>query len=200
MRNLLAGLLLLASLTVFGQTPQQRGVFAEDIDKKVDACTNFFDYANGAWRAANPIPASMQRWSRRWQSGETSKEQLKTLVEDISKRTDYPKGTIDQQIADFYGSCMDEKRINDLGLKPVKPLLSEIRAIQTRADLQRVIGHLHQLQINSPFGITSSPDNHNPTQVIARVYASGLGLPDRDYYLEDAARFVEARQIGRAHV
>ncbi|HEX7833558.1 MAG TPA: M13 family metallopeptidase [Thermoanaerobaculia bacterium] len=179
---------------------QERGIFVEDIDRKVDACMNFYDYANGAWRAANPIPASMQRWSRRWQTGERNKEQLKTLVDEIAKGTGYPKGSIDQQIADFYGSCMDEKRINALGIKPIQPLLSRIDAIQSREQLQSVLMGLHELQINTPFGLTSTPDNHNPSQVIARVYAAGLGLPDRDYYLEDAARFVEARQKYREHV
>ncbi|MCU1245605.1 MAG: family peptidase, partial [Acidobacteria bacterium] len=78
-------LLLAASLSA--QTPPpERGVFVEDIDKKIDACTDFFDYANGAWRAANPIPPSMQKWSRRWAAGEKSKEQLRALLDDESKR------------------------------------------------------------------------------------------------------------------
>src|SRR6202022_4532700 len=102
MRALPFAILLLAS-TLTAQTAE-RGVFVEDIDKKADACTNFFDYANGAWRAANPIPASMQRWSRRWAAGERSKEQLRALLDDESKRKDWPKGSIDQQISDFYGA------------------------------------------------------------------------------------------------
>jgi putative endopeptidase len=113
---------LLLSATLLAQTP--RGVFVDDIDRNADACTNFFDYANGAWRKANPIPASMQRWSRRWAAGEQSKEQLRTILDDLSKRNDWPKGSIDQQISDFYGSCMDEKRINELGTKPIEPLLA----------------------------------------------------------------------------
>lgn len=191
---------LLATVSLFAQDAPQRGVFVEDIDKKVDACTNFYDYANGAWRAANPIPASMQRWSRRWQAGERNKEQLKTLVDEISKGSGYAKGSVDQQIADFYGSCMDTARVNALGMKPIEPLLASIDRISTREQLQSQLMALHQLQINALFGVTSSPDNHNPSQVIARVYAAGLGLPDRDYYLEDAPRFVEARKKYREHV
>src|SRR5687768_10041020 len=99
--------LLLAALTAVAQ---ERGVFVEDIDKNANACTNFFDYANGAWRAANPIPPAMTRWSRRWATGELSKEQLRVILDDVSKRDDWPKGSIDQQIRDFYVSCMDEQR------------------------------------------------------------------------------------------
>ena len=74
--------LLLLAATLSAQAPPERGVFVDDIDKKADACTNFFDYANGAWRAATPIPGSMQRWSRRWAAGEPSKEQVRTLLDD----------------------------------------------------------------------------------------------------------------------
>lgn len=198
MRKILMAFLLSAS-TLSAQTPQ-RGVFVEDINKNVDACTNFFDYANGAWRTANPIPASMQRWSRRWAAGEQNKEQLRTLLDDVSKRKDWPQGSVDQQISDFYSSCMDQKQIDALGTKPIQPLLSEIRSIKSRTDLQQVIEKLHQLQMNAPFGVGSTPDNHNPERVIARVYAAGLGLPDRDYYFKPEKRFAEARVKYREHV
>ncbi|HEX6101220.1 MAG TPA: M13 family metallopeptidase [Thermoanaerobaculia bacterium] len=181
-------------------TAQERGVFVQDIDRNADACTNFYDYANGAWRTANPIPASMDRWSRRWASGELSKEQLRTILEEASKRSDWPSGSIDQQIADFYGSCMDEKRINALGSKPIQPLLRDIDRIQSRAALQEMIVRLHDLQIFVPFGVVSSPDNHDPSQVITRVFASGLGLPDRDYYFKPDPRFADARAKYAAHV
>ncbi len=193
-----AALVFAASLSA--QSAPQRSVFVEDIDKKADACTNFFDYSNGAWRAANPIPASMQRWSRRWAAGELAKEQLRALLDDVSKRNDWPKGTIDQQISDFYGTCMDESRINALGAKPIQPLLDEIRAIKTPDDLQRAIARLHELQMFAPFGVRSTPDNHNPTQVIASVYAAGLGLPDRDYYFKPDQRFVDARKEYVKHI
>ena len=197
--KLIAAATLLLATTLSAQ-PAQRGVFVEDIDRKVDACTNFFDYANGAWRAANPIPASMQRWSRRWAAGELSKDQLRIILDDLWQRKDWPKGSIDQQITDFYGSCMDEKRINALGVKPIQPLLSEIDAIRSQAGLQQAIARLHNLQVNAPFGITSQPDNHNPGQVIASVYAAGLGLPDRDYYFKTELRFADARVKYREHI
>ncbi len=182
------------------QAGEQRGVFAGDIDKSVDACTNFFDYANGAWRKANPIPASMDRWSRRWAAGEQSKDQLRALLDDLSQRKDWPKGTIDQQVTDFYSSCMDQGRVDALGTKPIQPLLEEVRALKDTAGVQAEWQKLDALQMGMPFGITATPDNHNPSQVIAKVYASGLGLPDRDYYLKPEKRFADAREQYRAHV
>ena len=201
MRTKLAALLLLAAFALAAQTSRpERGVFVEDIDRQVNACTDFYDYANGAWRAANPIPPSMQRWSRRWAAGEKNKEQLRVLLDDESARKDWPRSTIDQQITDFYGACMEESRIDALGTKPVRPLLARIKAIKTRANLQGVIETLNELQISAPFGVAAASDNHDPGQVIARVYPSGLGLPDRDYYLKPEKRFVEARTKYLAHV
>jgi putative endopeptidase len=192
--------LLAFSATLAAQTEPQHGVTVQDIDKNANACTDFYEYANGAWRAANPIPASMSRWSRRWAAGEQNKEQLRTIVEDESKNHDWPKGSIDQQISDFYVSCMDETRANQLGVTPIKPLLAEIDNIKTKAALQETIARLHDLQMFAPFGVVSAPDNHNPSDVIARVFPSGLGLPDRDYYFKPDARFVETRKKYREHV
>ena len=194
-----ATILLVFSLTVVAQTPQ-RGVFVEDIDKSANACTNFYDYANGAWRAANPIPPAMTRWSRRWASGELSKEQLHTILEESAKRSDAPKGSVDQQIRDFYVSCMDEKRINALGYTPIEPLLDDIARVQSRAQLQDMISRLHDLRLFVSFRVTSAPDRHNPSHTILSIGAAGLGLPDRDYYLKPEKRFAEAREKYKEHV
>ncbi len=118
-------LLLLFALAAFAQSAQH-GVLVQDMDRKADPCTNFFDYANGAWRAQNPIPAFMDRWSRRWQAGENNKEQLKDILDPISQKQDWSKGSVDQLIGDFYAACMDEKRVNELGLAPLQPLLADI--------------------------------------------------------------------------
>jgi putative endopeptidase len=190
----------LALATSLAAQPAQRGVFLEDIDKNADACTVFYDYANGAWRAANPIPDSMQRWSRRWQAGERNKEQLKVILDEVSKSHDWPKGSVEQLISDFYGACTDEERINKLGVEPIKPLFAEIDKISTREALQDEIVRLHGLQLSVPFGVAGTTDNHEPMQFIARVFAAGLGLPDRDYYFKDEPRFVEIREKYRQHI
>jgi endothelin-converting enzyme/putative endopeptidase len=176
------------------------GVQVEDLDRSVPACTDFYEFANGKWRASNPIPPSMVRWSRRWASGELAKEQLKAILDEVSAKTTWAPGSVEQLIGDHYASCMDEARIDALGLTPLRPLLAEIEAVADAAAIPRLIGRFHELAIPVPFGLVAASDNHQPTRVLADVYASGLGLPDRDYYLKDETRFKEAREKYRAHV
>ncbi|HEY6307529.1 MAG TPA: M13 family metallopeptidase [Candidatus Angelobacter sp.] len=192
--------LLGCSPGIFAQGVSQHGIQMADLDRKADPCTDFAQYANGTWHAQNPIPAYMDRWSRRWQAGEEAKDQLKGILDDVSRGNDWPKGSVEQLIGDFYGSCMDEARINKLGLAPAEPMLKDIDAMKSPADLQRLVRRLHELGIFVPFGMVSQPDNHNPTQTVANVFASGLGLPDRDYYLKPEPRFQEAREKYQVHV
>jgi putative endopeptidase len=182
------------------QAASQHGIFTSDIDRKADPCTDFAEYANGAWHAKNPVPAYMDRWSRRWEAGEDAKKQLKDILDEVSRRTDWPAGSTEQLIGDYYGSCMNAASINKAGLAPAEPLLKEINAMKTPADVQHMVLRLHELSIFVPFGLVSSPDNHNPGQTIAEIFASGLGLPDRDYYLKPETRFKDAREKYVVHV
>src|SRR5881296_422108 len=93
-------LLALGCAPAFGDTDQLRGVYVSDMDQSVDPCGDFYNFANGSWRAANPIPASMTRWSRRWAAGEMAKDRLRTILEDVSARKDWSKGSVEQQITD----------------------------------------------------------------------------------------------------
>jgi endothelin-converting enzyme/putative endopeptidase len=169
------------------------GVYSEDVDRAANPCDDFYEFSNGAWRQANPIPASMTRWSRRWKAGEDSKERLKDILVQVSAKRDWKKGSVEQLIGDFYGACTDEAAVDAAGAKPLAPMRGEIAKIVDKAGVAAMIAKLHHQQIGSPFAVGSSPDLHDPTDVVADVGASGLGLPDRDYYLKTEKRFVDAR-------
>lgn len=176
-----------------------QGVQLGDMDRKVEPCDDFFAYANGTWRAQNPIPASMPRWSRRWAAGEANKDRLKIILE-AAAATKAPKGSIDQLTGDFHASCMDEARIDRLGIEPLKSQLTQIANIRDNAGVQREIQRLHAMNIAMPFNVYGWSDDRNPNDVIVQIDASGLGLPDRDYYFKNEARFQEARARYVEHV
>ncbi|HTR03455.1 MAG TPA: M13 family metallopeptidase [Thermoanaerobaculia bacterium] len=197
-RIAIAGLLG-ASLGFAGDAPL-KGPEMADLNRNVEACTDFFEFSNGAWRAVNPIPPEQPRWSRRWKAGEDAKDQLKGLLEEAAAVKNAPKGSTEQLIGDFYGACMDEAEIDRLGVKPIEGWRADIRAMKTAADLDRMITRFQSYGVFVPFAIFGGSDNHNPNDVIAQIVASGLGLPDRDYYVKTEKRFVEAREKYLAHV
>ena len=193
----IAGLLSLATAASAGP----HGIEPGDINRDGSACNDFFDYANGTWRRENAIPDYMDRWSRRWQSGEVNKEHVRGILDEVSARRDWPVGSAEQLSGDFYGACMDEGRVNEAGIAPVQTLLDEIGAIKT-ADRRaaHLSASLHAIGVDVGFGLLADQDLHDPTQMIAHVYASGLGLPDRDYYFKPDDRFVEARAKYHEHL
>ena len=116
-------LVLLLSCAPFAasQTSSLHGIDVADLDRKAEPCTDFYEFSNGTWRANNPIPASMTRWSKRWQAGESSKDKLREILEAASADKSAPQGSTEQIIGDYYGACMDESRVNARAMDPIKP-------------------------------------------------------------------------------
>jgi endothelin-converting enzyme/putative endopeptidase len=169
------------------------GILPGDINSKGAACTDFFDYANGAWRAQNPIPDYMDRWSRRWQSGEVNTEHVRDILNEVSAKSDWPKGSAQQLSGDFYAACMDESAVDAAGITPIQAEIARVRAIKDRAGIASEIVALSALGLSAPVPVYGQQDLHDPTMVVAHIDAGGLGLPDRDYYLKTEERFVDAR-------
>jgi putative endopeptidase len=192
--------LLLASAPLALSQTSSHGIDLTDLDRKTEPCTDFFQFANGTWRANHPIPASMTRWSKRWQSGESAKDRLHDILEAASTDTNAPKGSSEQIIGDYFGACMDESRANARGLDPIKPWFAKIDSAHDIVALQQVIAEMHDILVQVPFALGSQQDPHKPSWVLADLSAGGLGLPDRDYYLKPEPRFEEAREKYVGHV
>jgi putative endopeptidase len=180
--------------------PPLHGIEAADLDRKVAPCEDFYGFANGSWRKSHPIPDYMPRWSRRWEAGEKNKDALQSILEESVKQSGAPTGSVEQLIGDYYAACMDAPRANALGTKPVAARLAAIAALRSPADVQRMLRDFMSYGLSAPLTVSSGADLHDPAHQVAHFGVGGLGLPDRDYYLKDEPRFVEARARYRQHI
>lgn len=179
---------------------QVRGVPAENIDRSTSACTDFDAYANGQWRATHAMPDIQNTWAIRTITQDQTRARLRSIAEDDASRADsVPKGSPAQLTGDFYAACMDEPRVNALGLKPLESLLKDIDRVHDGRSLSGQIIRMQTINLAAPLSLSATQDLHDTTHMIAEIAVEGLGMPDRDYYLRDEPRFKDAREKYRAY-
>jgi predicted metalloendopeptidase len=185
MKRPIAAAIGMALLTVFiaaNAAPLGSGIDTAGMDKSVRPQDNLFDNINGHWLATTQIPADKSSYGAFDVLYDKSIEDLRGIIQDAQKA---PHNEGERKVGDLYASFMDEARIEQLGLKPLQPELDRIDAMKSTNDLAALIGHFGVVGIDGPFGGGIHQDNKDSTKYVVDIAQSGLGMPDRDYYLKD---------------
>ena len=184
--------LLLGQPSTSSQPPS--GFSIENIDKSVDPCTDFYQYACGNWMKNAQIPGDQPEWASFIEVEERNNLVLKAILEK-AQAGGSSRSTLDQKIGDYYGACIDEKAADAKGLDALKPELDRIAAVKDKNGLIDAIARVHLIGPNPLFNFYSSPDLHDANMVIANIDQGGLSLPDRKYYINDSdPKMVEMRK------
>ena len=152
-------------------------------DTDVDPCADFASYTSGGWKEQNPIPPSEGRWGSFNLLIEENRHRIRALLDQLEEN-EYPEGSYQQKIKDHYATAIDTVAIEQQGAANLSKILSPYDELSDRSDLPVVLAGMKKRGISTPFSTYASPDDKNSGVNIFQISQSGLGLPDRDYYLE----------------
>jgi putative endopeptidase len=180
------------------------------IDKSLDPCQDFYQYACSKWNAANPIPADQVAWGTgsglQYWNENILREALQKAAGQTSNRTDY-----EQKIGDYWAACMDESGIEAAGTRDLKHELEQISLMTSKSQLADQVARIHMAvpgawegddnQTRAALlGFAQGQDFDDASKVVASIDQGGLGLPNRDFYIKDDAKSKEILSQYEAHI
>ncbi|MET0365044.1 MAG: M13-type metalloendopeptidase [Sphingobium sp.] len=174
----------------------QYGAYGFDtagMDRALSPGDDFYGYANGTWAKTTAIPADKSNYG------------LFTVLDDLSKQRtreilDAAKDDTASKIGNAYASYLDLPGVEAKGLAPIRPWLDQIKAIRTKADYARLLGAASRNGVEGPFAGYVGQDDKAPESYIFGMVQSGIGMPDRDYYLLDTDKMKATRTAYAAHL
>ena len=186
------------------KTAMLSGIDLQYVDKSVRPQDDLYRHLNGKWLDSFQIPADKGSYGSFTYLYDITQEQLRGIVEGLGGAgAGVGAGTGDpeaRKIADLYASFMDEARLETLGLKPLQGEFAAIDALSDKSGIPALVAHMNRIGAGAPYAFSVNQDARNSLQYAVIVRQSGLGLPDRDYYLKDDAKLKDAREKYLAHV
>ena len=176
-----------------------KSVNLANLDTTVAAGADFYQYACGGWMKEHPLKPEFSRYGVFEQLMETNREQLRALVEEL-KAAPQEEGSVAQKIGMLYELALDSVKTNEDGFEPVKEELAAIRDLGTKAELSKMVAYLHKEGITPYFALYVGADEKNSSMNIVQLYQAGLGMGDRDYYLQNDETFSKIREAYKAYI
>jgi putative endopeptidase len=171
------------------------------LDKAIDPCEDFYEFACGGWIKKTEIPPDRPAWSRGfYEIDERNEKFLREILEKFAAGGDDPQDKDVKKLGDYYAACMDESKAENESMQTLEGLLKSIDTLKNVKQLPEKLAELHLQGSNAFFNFSSFQDFRDSTQMISAADQGGLGLPDRDYYLKNEGKMPEVRKLYREHV
>ena len=192
-------MVLMAAAPMAGMAQTKSGIKVENLDKSFKPQEDFYMFATGGWQKLNPLPAAYSRFGSFDQLQEDNNKRINSILDELKKKA-FKEGTTERKLADFYKLAMDSARRNKEGIAPVKPILDEMEAAKTKADLEALQLKYSTFGFGVPFGSGFGADEKNVTMNIYNISQGGLTLGQKDYYLNNDEATKAIRDAYKEHI
>ena len=192
-------MMMIAAMPMGVDAQNKSGLVMSNLDKTVKPADDFYQFATGGWQKNNPLPAAYSRFGSFDLLAENNNKQINGILTELQKKK-YKTGTIEQKLSDFYKLALDVDARNKAGIAPVKSMLDEISAAQTKADLFKLQQKYADQSLGVDFDTYIGADDKNVTMNILNLSQGGLTLGQKDYYMNNDAATVAIREAYKKYI
>ena len=192
-------IMLIASAPLTGMAQNKSGIVVDNLDKTTNPTEDFYKFATGGWQKNNPLPAAYSLFGSFDQLQEDNNKRINAILSDLLKKN-YKAGTTEYKLSEFYKLSMDSVRRNEEGVRPVMPILNEMEAAKTLADLRKVQLNHPVAGYGIPLGYGFGADEKNAKMNILQISQGGLTLGLKEYYLDNDAATKTIRDAYKQHI
>lgn len=189
-----------SSKVTIQKTALASGLDKANMDMNVRPQDNFYRYINGGWINNNEIPDDKTAIGSFYDLRDKADDDVKAIIEELAATKGLTLGSDEQKVADLFRSFMNTEARSALGITPIQSIFDAINELKNKNDLAEFFGTYSTVGINNPLGLYISIDAKDSASYAAYMAQNGLNLPDRDYYFNDAERFVSLRAGYLAHI
>ena len=176
------------------------GIDLANLDTTAVPGTSFYQYACGGWVKDHPLTDEYSRFGTFDMLRENSREQLKSLIAELAAKTDNAPGSAAQKVGDLYNIAMDSVKLNQEGVAPIKDELAAIDALKDKNEIYAYIAESQKKGIRPYFTMFVGADDMNSSMNIVQTYQGGIGMGQRDYYLEEDEQTTNIRNKYQEHI